>query len=838
MGERTTLAEYELLFAKHRTAEVTELWPWQAEALAAFGNTEGDAALQLPTGSGKTLVALLAGELFRQREGMPVAYLAGNKQLAQQVERQARALNFPVVRFQDSKDTWSPSDVRKYNYGRALGVMNYWNYFNDSPGVEPAAMLVLDDVHLLEGPLRDFFTVTASRGSDLYRKALEVIVKNFPYYRLAADLLNGVSPPHPPEMLAFPDSADISNELRDLLDATITSRDDPRWWAWNRIRMNLHSCCLLVSARDFTVTPFIPPAQTIEHFAVAQKRLYLSATIGSADDLQRRLGVPPFAMLSASAQPQQGERFVLMRPEVEPVSPIELVDALHPLLSMWHKALWLCARADTADSIEAALKSSDLRGEVFRLSADNGADERFSAAASGHLVTAGRYDGMDFPEDACRIEVLPEHPIATSDLEEFITAYLRDAPYAEARSAQRVAQALGRCNRTPADRAVYVLPDPEFISRFSKRRVVSSLPDEVRSDVLRGLDRTDRPFAECLEDANAFLQGKSFTEPTHDPSDDTEATANTAKDEVAGMLALWREDYWKAAALFDRVATETSHSRETRAFWLSFRALSLLLAGESGDASATHEAQRALRAAAATGATSTFFTRLRGAQARIAGSATSARQGEDLDAVFGAWDRLIDRYGHNGPLFERWCTSLEEDLRSDDHDTVAKAVARVGSELLGLSSSTPQQTSGEPDACWTLDAPFRTLAFEVKLAPRRGKIVNDDVQQAEGAARAIETRTGHEARILIVTPHSEADDTAIARLERGRLIQVSVLANEVEQLLASVRTYRQGWKDDAQARNARRVVVQVGLPPVDWIWRAFGRTSAWVAPADLRASTQ
>jgi hypothetical protein len=28
--------------------------------------------------------------------------------------------------------------------------MNYWNYFNASPGVEPAGMLILDDVHLLE----------------------------------------------------------------------------------------------------------------------------------------------------------------------------------------------------------------------------------------------------------------------------------------------------------------------------------------------------------------------------------------------------------------------------------------------------------------------------------------------------------------------------------------------------------------------------------------------------------------------------------------------------------------------------------------------------------------
>ena len=40
--------------------------------------------------------------------------------------------------------------------------MNYWNYFNANPGVEPASLLILDDVHLLEQPLRDFFTVAGS----------------------------------------------------------------------------------------------------------------------------------------------------------------------------------------------------------------------------------------------------------------------------------------------------------------------------------------------------------------------------------------------------------------------------------------------------------------------------------------------------------------------------------------------------------------------------------------------------------------------------------------------------------------------------------------------------
>ena len=78
---------YETLFARHRSARVPTLWGWQSDVLAAYATVGRDAAVELPTGTGKTLIGLLAGEHFRHTEGGPVAYLAGGKQLSQQVEQ-------------------------------------------------------------------------------------------------------------------------------------------------------------------------------------------------------------------------------------------------------------------------------------------------------------------------------------------------------------------------------------------------------------------------------------------------------------------------------------------------------------------------------------------------------------------------------------------------------------------------------------------------------------------------------------------------------------------------------------------------------------------------------
>lgn len=834
MNAQRPSSPFEELFARHRTAAIPDLWPWQREVLTTYERTAGDVAIDLPTGTGKTLLGLLIGEEYRQRTGGSVAYVAGNKQLAQQVERQARQLSFPVVRFQGSKETWAHAAVRSYNFGETIGVMNYWNYFNASPGVEPAALLLLDDVHLLEQPLRDMYTVAIARADPLYLEILRRIVAICPYYALAEDLLNGVEPPGPPEMVVFPDSADLAGEVGALLDGQL-GEGTSQWWAWQQTRHHLDVCCWLVSARAVTFTPYIPPAQTYPHFASPARRVYMSATIGTTDDLRRRIGAPSLEKLSATVQPRQGERFVVISDSAERPSGAEIVESLRGMLAVRPKALWLCARKATAALIVESLLEAQFPGRVRLLEGDNGADELFALDPQGHLVTAGRYDGMDFPEDACRIEVLPEIPVATSDLEEWTSAYLRDADFADARFTQRLAQALGRCNRSENDRAVYVLIDPEFLARLGERRSIDALPDDVRADVFSAVRRSDDGLRSGLRDAELFLSGSDYPPLPAPARIATTPPTLTGGDEVDGYVALWLEDYARAAEVFDDVVAPLAGKQEHRAFWLSMRALALQLAGRYGDRAATTEAQRALAAAASAGARTTFFTRLRLSASRRSGREAELAPG-NLDSVFSAWDRLVSQFGPSGPRFERWSATLLDDLRSTHHDTVARAIARFGTDVLALDAAAPVATSGEHDAEWELTGPPRVLTFEVKLAPTSQRVVNSDIEQAEGATRAVENRLGRPARGLLVTPWLVADPTALQRLDRVRLISRETLVAEAQTVLDLLREYRRGWGEDAGSRSDRRQAVESQLPAVDWLWQAQVSAVEWVQANELLAA--
>src|SRR5258706_12170074 len=88
-------ADPELLFhdLKGRAEEIRHLWSHQADLLRAYAKEHlqsTDIALELPTGAGKTLVALLIAEFRRRKLGDRVVYLCPTRQLANQVGTHAK----------------------------------------------------------------------------------------------------------------------------------------------------------------------------------------------------------------------------------------------------------------------------------------------------------------------------------------------------------------------------------------------------------------------------------------------------------------------------------------------------------------------------------------------------------------------------------------------------------------------------------------------------------------------------------------------------------------------------------------------------------------------------
>jgi hypothetical protein len=85
----------------------------------------------------------------------------------------------------------------------------------------------------------------------------------------------------------------------------------------------------------------------------------------------------------------------------------------------------------------------------------------------------------------------------------------------------------------------------------------------------------------------------------------------------------------------------------------------------------------------------------------------------------------------------------------------------------------------------------------------------------------------------MVTPWNQADQTALDRLDRVRLLRRDLLAEDAERLIGLLYEYRRGWSEDAGVRAERRRDIEGQLPRLDWFWRALERVEVWVERSDL-----
>src|SRR6266568_4161646 len=393
-----------------------QLRPPQATALARYAaNVEvRDVAIELPTGYGKTLLALLIADLAQER-GQTVAYLTGTNQLADQVLEQARDLrDLEVVRF--AGRDYPPASLARYHNALAIGVMNYWTYFNTSPKVQPADLLIFDDAHLAEQPLAGLFAVRIDRedSPDLYEGLCDLILAHtnlYPSIELMRERSAG--PGTPPELLAFSHWREISAGAAELLAGGLP---ESARFVWPRVRPHLPACGVLIGPSAIEIRPYHPPTQTLPGYHKAKQRLYLSATLGTMDDLQRRLGVAPITSVvdTPARVGVMGERIFIRNPSDDAaLASAPIAFALQQSEAIGRTA-WLCAAHNEADRVEALVRDRGYSTYRLKSGADDDILDRWAQDPRGHLITAGRYDGLDFPDDLCRLVVLPSVPAAST----------------------------------------------------------------------------------------------------------------------------------------------------------------------------------------------------------------------------------------------------------------------------------------------------------------------------------------------------------------------------------------------------------------------------------------
>lgn len=162
---------------------VSGLWVHQGDVLrtyAADHERTQDLAIELPTGTGKTLPGLLIAEWVR-RGGERVAFATPTVQLASQVVATAGEEGIPVVQLTGSATDWPISDQTAYESGDAIAVVTYSTIFNSHPKLLDAAVLIFDDAHSGEQFVGENYGIRVQRSDEnAYRTILDALAPLLP----------------------------------------------------------------------------------------------------------------------------------------------------------------------------------------------------------------------------------------------------------------------------------------------------------------------------------------------------------------------------------------------------------------------------------------------------------------------------------------------------------------------------------------------------------------------------------------------------------------------------------------------------------------------------------
>jgi hypothetical protein len=131
----------------------------------AVHSKHADIALQLPTGSGKTLVGLLIAEWRRRKYSERVVYLCPTRQLVNQVAEQAtQKYGIDLHSFTGKRVYYDPKKAADWQNNEAVAVTTYSSLFNTNPFFSDPSVIILDDAHSAENYVAKYWSLRGHAG--------------------------------------------------------------------------------------------------------------------------------------------------------------------------------------------------------------------------------------------------------------------------------------------------------------------------------------------------------------------------------------------------------------------------------------------------------------------------------------------------------------------------------------------------------------------------------------------------------------------------------------------------------------------------------------------------
>lgn len=422
-----------------------------------------DLIIKLHTGAGKTLIGLLILMSKLNNKDGPCLYICPNIYLVKQVcaEADKFGVNYCVIN-ESNEIPDSFSMGKSILITHAQKVFNGRSIFGINASYINVGCVVIDDSHACIDVINDAFTINISKdkSSKAYTDLLNLFEEDLIEQGEGTflDLINGDYD----ALLPIPYWSWDSKKSEVLSILSANKGESEIGFAWQLLKDSINKCKVFVSNRKIEISPYYVPIQLFGSFYFAKTRILMSATTQNDSFFINGLGFNVDAIkrpLIDSSTKWSGEKMILIPSLIN--DECDKGAVIKTFGSTVKKKFGIVALVSSSLKAKAysnygaiVASTGSIFDDISRLK---------SGETNNTLVIYNRYDGIDLPDESCRVLIIDSLPYFDALSDKYEESCRPSSETINRKIAQKIEQGLGRSVRGEKDYSVILIIGSDLV---------------------------------------------------------------------------------------------------------------------------------------------------------------------------------------------------------------------------------------------------------------------------------------------------------------------------------------------------------------------------------------
>ena len=546
-----------------------------------------DLIIKLHTGEGKTLIGLLILQSKINSNKGPCMFVCPNIYLVEQVRRDARKFGISYCTLEE--DNSLPNDFidgKKILIIHVQKVFNGKTIFGLGNNYVHVENIILDDSHACIDSLKDSFTINLKSNHQAYKELLELFKDSLieqghgTFLEIENGDYNNFLPiPYWSWIGKSEEALSILSKYRDELAIM---------FAWPFIKDSITNCQAFISGQNIEITPIHIPIEKFSSFHKASQRILMSATTQDDSFFIKGLGFDINAVKNPLSNPEQiwsGEKMLLIPSLIDDsLDRSTIVTALAKPLAKGYGVVSLVSsfpKAEVYEQLGAIVpRSEEIGATVDLLKKGN---------YTKTVAFANRYDGIDLPDETCRILILDGQPFSYSLADRYEESNRINSDSINIKIAQKVEQGLGRSVRGEKDYCIIFIIGPDLVKFIKSSRTNKYFSSQTKKQIEIGMEIAELAVADISGKVQPIDALRSLMKQSLDRDDGwkefykeemNKISAKPESSSIYEMLVLERNaavanyagDHEKACTLIQEIIDKYCEDESEKAWYLQLMA--------------------------------------------------------------------------------------------------------------------------------------------------------------------------------------------------------------------------------------------------------------------------